>query len=166
VVESQNVKNALTEFSKRVVKEARTSLTKQDKNASKKLYDSIGYTMKVSENSFSLSFDMESYGQFQDKGVSGVKKKYNAPFAYTTKMPPSSAFDKWTVKKGIAPREKGKFSSRKAVNFAIARSVFINGIKPSLFFTKPFESAFSDLPDEVVTAFGLDVDNFLKYTLK
>jgi hypothetical protein len=38
----------------------------------------------------------------------------------------------------------------------IARGVYMNGIKPSLFFTKPFEKAFKQLPDTLVEAFGLD----------
>jgi hypothetical protein len=72
---------------------------------------------------------MEDYGQFQDKGVSGKKKKYNTPFTYRDKMPPSKALDKWSVRKGLAPRDKdGKFISRKSLNYLIARSIYINGI--------------------------------------
>ena len=44
--------------------------------------------------------------------------------------------------------------------------IFKKGIKPSLFFTKPFEAAFKNLPDELVEAFGLDVENLIKYSLK
>ena len=41
------------------------------------LYKSLGYTLNVSPNSFSMGFLMEEYGVFQDKGVSGTNKKYN-----------------------------------------------------------------------------------------
>jgi len=34
-----------------------------------------------------------------------------------------------------------------------------------LFFTKPFERAFRKLPDQVIEAYGLDVEEFLKFTL-
>jgi hypothetical protein len=72
-------------------------------------------------------------------------------------MPPANKLDKWIVKKGIAPRGKnGKLMNRKSLQFAIARSIFNNGIKPSLFFTKPFESAFKRLPQDLVEAYGLD----------
>ncbi len=102
---------------------------------------------------------MEEYGFYQDKGVSGTKKKYDTPFKYTNKMPPPSAFDKWTIRKGIAPRKSGgQFQTRKGLNFAIARSIFEKGIKPSLFFTKPFEAAFKNLPDEMIESYGLDVE--------
>jgi hypothetical protein len=72
-------------------------------------------------------------------------------------MPPPKAFDKWIVRKGLSPRTKGgQFKNRKSLSFAIARSVFMNGIKPSLFFTKPFESAYKRLPEELVEKYGLD----------
>ena len=72
-------------------------------------------------------------------------------------MPPPKAFDKWIVRKGMSPRDSGgKFKSRKGLAFMIARSVFRNGIKPSLFFTKPFEAAYKRLPEELVEKYGLD----------
>ncbi len=108
-------------------------------------------------NSFSIQFTMEDYGVFQDAGVSGTKKKYNTPYSYKSKMPPVKAFDKWIVRKGLAPRRSGgQFASRKSLAFLIARSVFRNGIKPSLFFTKPFEAAYNNLPQELVEVYGLD----------
>jgi hypothetical protein len=50
---------------------------------------------------------------------------------------------------------------RKALGWAIARSVYKKGIKPSLFFTKPFEAAFERLPEEMVESYGLTIENFL-----
>jgi hypothetical protein len=109
---------------------------------------------------------MEDYGVFQDKGVSGVKKKYDTPYSYKSKMPPPSKMDKWIVKKGIAPRDKsGKFISRKSLQFMIARSIFNNGIKPSLFFTKPFEKAFKGLNKDLIEAYKLDVEQLMKNTI-
>lgn len=162
---NENVKKELSRFAKYVIKQSRTRLTREKKNASKRLHKSLDYDLNVSKNSFSLSFLMEDYGMFQDQGVSGVKKKYNTPFSYKTKRPPSKVFDKWTIRKGIAPRDKeGKFISRKSLNYLIARSVYMNGIKPSLFFTKPFEAAFKNMPDDLIEKFGLQVDEFLEFT--
>jgi hypothetical protein len=118
-------------------------------------------------NSFSMDFFMEDYGHFQDKGVSGVEKKYDTPYNYTTKMPPTRSLDKWIVRRGIAPRGKnGKFISRQGLKFAIARSIFKNGIKPSLFFTKPFEAAYKRLPSELVDKFGLDALELFDMTIQ
>ena len=162
----ENVQKELNAFAKYVISQSRANLTRSKKNSSKQLYNSLDSDLKVSENSFSLSFLMEDYGVFQDKGVSGVKKKYNTPYSYTTKMPPPSKMDKWIVRKGIAPRDdKGKFISRKSLQFMIARSIFNNGIKPSLFFTKPFKKAFKNLDKDIVKAFKLDVEQLLETTI-
>ena len=160
-----NVKKELNAFAKHVIKQSRANLTRSKKNSSKKLWNSLDYDLNVSKNSFGLEFVMEDYGIFQDVGVSGKKKKYNTPYSYTTKMPPPSKLDKWIVKKGLAPKDKnGKFIKRKSLQFMIARSIFINGIKPSLFFTKPFKKAFSNLDKDIVKAFALDVEQLIKTT--
>tara|TARA_R110000803_G_scaffold1823_3_gene6022 strand:+ start:458 stop:961 length:504 start_codon:yes stop_codon:yes gene_type:complete len=162
----KNVKEELNRFAKYVISQSRANLTRGKKNSSKELYNSLDSNVKVSENSFELTFLMEDYGVFQDKGVSGVKKKYNTKYSYTTKMPPPSKMDKWIVKKGIAPRDKnGKFISRKSLQFMIARSIFNNGIKPSLFFTKPFEKAFKNIDKDLIKAYKLDIETLMNNSI-
>ena len=157
---------ALNAFKKFVIQQSRSRLTKGRKNVNKKLYNSIDGDVKVSANSISLSFYMEDYGVFQDKGVSGTKKKYNTPFSYTSKRPPRKTLEEWISKRRFQFRDKkGKFMSYKSMSFLIQRSIFEKGIKPSLFFTKPFEQGFKKLPDELIEAYGLDVEEFLKFTL-
>ena len=159
MLDKEEVQEAIDKFRKYVVQQSRSNLTKQKKNASKSLYNSIKGVSKVNPNSISLYFEMEEHGVFQDKGVSGKEKKYNTPYSYKSNMPPTKALDKWVVRRGIAPRDaKGRLISRKSLKFLIARSIYKNGIKPSLFFTKPFEVAFDRLPDELVEAYGLDIE--------
>ena len=162
----KNVQKELNRFAKYVIQQSRTNLTKGKKNSSKALYNSLDYDINVSPNSFSLSFLMEDYGVFQDKGVSGIKKKYNTPYSYTNKMPPPSKMDKWIVRKGLkgVRGKDGKFISRKSLQFMIARSIYNNGIKPSLFFTKPFKKAFTNLDKDIIKAYQLDVEELLKFT--
>jgi hypothetical protein len=157
---------ALQKFRDIVVNEAKANLRSQGKDTSGKLSNSIQGTVKEMPNSIGVYFDMLPYGNFQDKGVSGTKRKFNTPYSYTTKMPPPSKLDKWIVRKGIAPRSKtGKFQSRKGIQFAIARSIFYKGIKPSLFFTKPFEQAYKTLPDVLIDKYGLDAEQLLTQIL-
>ena len=162
----KNVQQELNRFAKYVITQSKANLTKGKKNSSKALYNSLDYDINVSPNSFSLSFLMEDYGVFQDKGVSGIKKKYNTPYSYTNKMPPPSKMDKWIVRKGLkgVRGKDGKFISRKSLQFMIARSIYNNGIKPSLFFTKPFEKAFKNLDKDIIKAYQLDVEELLKFT--
>ena len=165
----------LNNFAKYVIQQSRSNLTKGNRNSSKKLYDSLDKEIEVGANSFRLAFLMEDYGKFIDKGVQGsnpsgikkgVQKAPNSPYKFKSKMIPTKVLDKWVIKKGIAPRNKsGKFLSREGIKFAIAKSIALQGIKPSLFFTKPFEKAFERLPDELVEAYGLDVEQFLQYTI-
>lgn len=154
-MQKDEVQKELERFRDYVVSQSRRNLSRLNKNSSKRLYQSIQGNVKAMPNSISIEFSMENYGVFQDAGVSGIKKKYNTPYSYKSKMPPVKVFDKWLVRKGIAPRKNGKFASRKSLAFLIARSVFRNGIKPSLFFTKPFEDAYKKLPSELVEKYGL-----------
>ena len=147
-------RQALEKYAKYVVQQSRSNLTKKKNNASKALYNSLQYTIKGDK----VSFLSEDYGQFIDKGVKGAKSTYPessaSPFKYTTKQPPSSAFDKWSIRKGIAPRDKqGRFVSRQSLNFLIARSIYKKGIKATLFFTKPFERGLDLYGDEIVAGY-------------
>lgn len=165
----------LNNFAKYVIQQSRSNLTKSNRNSSKSLYNSLDSEIEVSANSFRLAFLMEDYGKFIDKGVqgsnpsgikNGVQKAPNSEYRFKSKSIPTKVLDKWVIKKGIAPRNKsGKFLSRQGLKFAIAKSIALQGIRPSLFFTKPFETAFERLPDELVEAYGLDVEQFLQYTI-
>jgi len=159
----KEVKEELNKFGKYVIQQARTKLTKSKKNSSKKLYNSLNYSIVENNDSVSVIFEMEDYGKFQDQGVSGIKTKYKTPFSYKSKMPPAKAFSQWVVRKGLkgVRDEKGKFIERKSMQYLIARSVFKHGIKPSMFFTKPFDKAFDRLPPELQDKFGIDIENII-----
>lgn len=163
----KNTKDALNKFAKYVIQQSRSNLSKQKKNVSSDLYGSLGYDLNVSPNSFSLEFFMLPYGEFIDKGVSGTKKRYNTLFEYTNKKPPMQPLADWAKARNIRLRdEKGKYKkgNYKTIGFILQKSIYEKGIKPSLFFTKPFEKAFDRLPDEVIKNFGLDIDNLLEFT--
>jgi hypothetical protein len=157
----------LNDFAKYVIQQSRSNLSKGNKNVDKKLYNSLDKQIEVGANSFRLAFLMENYGEFQDKGVSGTQRKYNTPFSYKSKRPPLKPIQDWVTKRRFQfrNRETGKFMSFKSTAYLVAGGILKNGIKPSLFFTKPFEKAFERLPDELVEAYGLDVEQFLQYTI-
>ena len=148
---------ALEKYGKYVVQQARSNLTKKKQNASKELYNSLSF--KVQKNS--VLFDMLEYGAFQDEGVRGKNHDYaqskNSPYKYKNKMPPSSVFDKWGIRRGIAPRDKqGRFINRKSLNYLLARSIYNKGIRATMFFTKPFEAGLDKFSDEIVLGFVED----------
>lgn len=165
MLELPNIKKALETFRDQVVKGAKQNLNRLKKNASGRLYKSIkGSPVNVTNNSVEFNISMEDYGTFQDKGVSGIQKRYNTPYTYRDKMPPMSSLDNWIVRRGIAPRDdKGRFIPRKSLQFLVARSIYRNGIKPSLFFTTPFKKYYKGLPLALEQAFALDMDNFIDF---
>ena len=166
-MKNTEVQKELELFKKRVIQQAKSNLTKMGKNSTGALHKGLKGDLTVFKTgNFALEFDLGKYGEFQDKGVSGKKKKYDTPFSYKSKMPPSKVFEQWVKNKGIKGRDKkGRFITTKSLTFLIARGIFNNGIKPSLFFTKPFENEYNKLSGDLVEAFGLDIDEFLKYTV-
>lgn len=158
----KNLNEALNKYGKYVVQQSRSNLTRGKKNVDKKLYNSLQYEIK--EKPLALEFSMEYYGTFQDKGVSGRFKKYNTPYSYKSKQPPSKPFEDWAKKRNIRLRDsRGRFQkgNYKTIAFLIARSVYRKGIKPSLFFTKPFEKGFERYSSDVAKGFIDDIDNDL-----
>ena len=79
----------LTKFANYVIQQARTNLTKGRRNSSRNLYNSLSYDLQTGPNSFSLTFSMDDYGEYQDKGVKGAKSTYTSaqqsPYKYTNK---------------------------------------------------------------------------------
>jgi hypothetical protein len=163
----QQIRKELEKFQKYVISQARANLTRLKKNSSKNLYDSLKGQVTYKKGDYTVNIEMDTYGLFVDKGVSGKEKKYNTPYSYKSKMPPPSALDQWIVRKGIAPRDaKGRFITRKSLQFLIARGIQKNGIAPSLFLTKPFEAAMKRLPQDVVTAYGIDIEAWMSATVE
>ena len=70
-------------------------------------------------------------------------------------------------RKGLKGRDKksGRFITDKSLTFLISRSIFNKGIAPSMFFTRPFENAFKNLPDEIIEKFNLDIDELIESSL-
>lgn len=168
-----NLDNALDLFTEYVVGKSKANLNRLKKNTTGNLNKSIKGYYKVSKNSFQISFEMEDYGEFQDLGVQGTKsnrKAPNSPFKMGTGSAPKGLFktaiNAWVVRKGIAPRDKGKFTDRKQLNYLIRKSIYETGLKTTNFFTEPFETAFKRLPDEIIEAYGLDIESLLQTSIK
>ncbi len=167
-----NLDNALDLFTEFVVGKSKANLNRLKKNTTGNLNKSIKGYYKVSKNSFQITFEMEDYGEYQDLGVQGIKsnrKAPNSPFKMGTGSAPKGLFktaiNAWVVRKGIAPRDKGKFTDRKQLNYLIRKSIYETGLKTTNFFTEPFETAFKRLPDEIIEAYGLDIESLLKTSI-
>lgn len=178
----EEVKEILRKFATNVIVEAQNNLKKDKRDSSGALSRSLTFNMPEDEKSFVLQFLGNYYGKFIDKGVRGALKPYSGSYAaqkpydkktvyaYKDKMPPPSKLDKWIVRKGLAPRQKGKFTERKidkvgfqkSIQFLVARSIYSKGIKASLFFTKPFEKHLKKLEKDLFNEFDVSIENVFK----
>ena len=174
MLSKDNINKALQKFTKYVVSQSKANLTRKDKNVRGKLHKSIKGDSFVGANSIGVYFEMEDYGEFQDQGVKGKTSSAKAPnsdFRFGSGTGQEGGLTKginqWVRDRGFQFRDKesGRFLSYESTAFLITRSIYNKGIEASRFFSNPFEKGFERLPDELVEAYGLDVDKFLKDTL-
>ena len=171
---NKETQDSLNGFAKYVIQQSRSNLTKGGKKASGDLYKSLGYVVEQTAKGFSLSFEMEDYGTFQDLGVKGKVKSSkapNSPYRFGTgsgkKGGLTKSINKWVRRKGIQFRDKksGRFLSYDSTSYLISRSIYQTGIKASLFFTKPFRAAFKRLPDELLEAYSVGLEKQIQVNI-
>ncbi len=164
-MKTKHLEKVFDAFGKKTVQTARGILNAKGKNTSGNLSDSLGYHLKVYQSgALEMQFLAAGYAKFVDEGVSGTKKKYNTPYSYTTKQPPSGVIDKWAVRKGLSGTrdKKGRFIKRKSLVFLIARSIKLYGIKPTHFFSDALNEGLRDLPKEIARAYAKDAEKFIQ----
>ena len=87
-----------------------------------------------------------------------IKKVTNNKFKYRDSKPPFMAFNGWSIRKGIAPRDaKGRFIKRKSLLYAISNIVYHTGIETTHFFTDALDNDILRLGDDIGEAFALDL---------
>ena len=179
----EKVNKTIQMFRDYVIKESKDNLNRSKHNNTKGLYNSIKGEIVTEDKYTIVGFSMDNHGMFVDKGVKGAdpsKVSKNAkitgqqapdsPFSFKSKRPPSKFLEDWAKKKNIRLRdEKGRFKqgSYKTIGMIIAKNIWARGIKPSLFFTKPFEAGYKKYIDvDLIKAFGQDIDTIIDFNLK
>ena len=177
----KNLNKALTDFGRNVISKSRSNLTRKNKKVSGDLYKNLKYTVKGAGSSVYVIFDLGKYGNFVDKGVRGsdpsiidkwtkgrLKGKQKAPlspYSYKSKYPPSAKLGEWAKKKNIRLRDaKGRFvrGNYKSIGYVLSKFIFAQGIKPSYFFTNPYNAAYKNLPSRATKAFAFDLVEDIK----
>jgi hypothetical protein len=183
-MELENVQKVLDDFRDNVIREAKKGMPR----SSGALAQSLKSYVKESKNSIQISFTMDDYGWFQDEGVKGKDPSKVSPNAKIRgQQAPNSQYKfgsgryrgtwgkfvqslaVWAKKKNIRLRdEKGKFKKGNYNTIAniIAGNIYNRGLKPSLFFTKPYEKYFKKLPEELLKKYGLDLENSMENLLE
>ena len=163
MLDQENLDIELKKFKDYVIQQSRSNLTKGRHNFTKSLYNSIKGESKAYPRSYLLSFSMDEHGYYQDQGVRGKNssiKAPNSPFKFGTgtgkKGGLTEGIQRWVKARKFQFRQRdpetkkstGKFLSYDATAWIITRSIYAKGIRPTLFFTKPFEAAYKRLPQE------------------
>lgn len=170
------VEKTIKRFRDYVIQQSRSNLSKSGHNNTKGLYNSLKGEI-VTDKGFSIvGFSMDDYGMFVDKGVKGKTssaKAPDSPYRFGTgtgrKGGLTQGINKWVKQKGFQFRDRksGKFLSYDSTAYLITRSIFNKGIKPSLFFTKPFEAGYKKYIDvDLMKAFGQDMETIIDFNLK
>ncbi len=167
-----HTKEALNLFARTVIRKARA-------NKLSTVGQSLEHKVTPHPNSFHLSFKALPYLDYVDRGVGGSKSSFvglGREFKgeriprFKDKHPPTKDILAWVRKKRMRLRDKesGEFvkGSQKSLAFLIGRSIFERGLRPSLFFTKPFKEEFKNLPPKLVEAYSLDVEDFIDSTFR
>ena len=176
LMQFKNVDEILNKYGKYVVQQSKSNLTK-DKKGGGDLYNSVSYKIEKSQDDFLLDFLMEDYGAFVDRGVKGKTSTYPETSAALSKFQYGSGTGQkggltkalynpetksgWIKKKKFQWKDKktGRFLSYESMSYLIARSIYNKGLKANLFFTKPFEAGLKRLPDDLIKAFVLDIED-------
>ena len=166
----ESIQELLNDFRDNVIREAKKNLSQRSDTG--KLRSSLKSTVKESKRSIQISFEMEDYGFYQDRGVKGVKSgksldDYKFGTGTGKKGGLTKGINKWVQRKGFQFRDKkGRFLSYKQTANTIIRSIWMKGIKPTLFFTKPFEKFYNRLPDELMEMFGFEMEQLFEQITK
>lgn len=178
------VNQVMQKWAKYVVQQSRSNLTRAKKSYENKLYKSLGYNVLEKKNATEVSFTMLDYGKFVDKGVKGKDPSKVSPNAKITgQQAPLSPYrfgsgsakgswDSFTKKMSVWAKakrlrlrdEKGRFSkgNYEAIGYIVAKNIYSRGIKPTMFFTKPYERAFTKYDKDLAFAIGMDLANEIK----
>jgi len=162
-------------WGKYIVQQARTRLTKGNKNVDKKLYNSLKAEMNSGSNGFDILVSMLDYGKFQDRGVRGKNAYYadidtsSSPYQFGSKMPPIQTIADWAKKRNIRLRnDKGQFAkgNYNSIGYVLARGIQDKGIKASMFLTRSYRLSFAWVEGQLLQAIGQDVADDIRKTAR
>lgn len=176
-------KEVLDDFASRVEDNSKKRFLRKykfQKKASTKgsLYNAINKKVQVFENSILVSFPFMKdvdYAKFVDQGVKGKTSSYSpsktSPFKFGSGNKDGGlrkGIERWVKSKRFQFRtDDGRFMSYQSMTYLISRKIYNKGIPAKKFFTRSFDEAYKNLPDEIIEAFALDVkQRFKEFTTK
>lgn len=188
----KEVNEALNKFAKYVIQQSRTKLTKLEKGGGDLYNSLGFYVNKQAEGfelGFEME-DYGKFQDRGVKGADPSRLSPNAKI--TGQQAPNSPYrfgsgskkgtfkefvkrmSLWAKLKNIRFREHKIVNGKKvstgryakggydSIGYIIASNIYNRGIKASMFFTEPFNRAFKRLPDELIKAYSVGIENQIK----
>lgn len=161
-MEWKNTKLVLDEFGKQFIDAYRSGLDAKNANASRVLYNSLNFEVKMGKQSISLDIMLNDYWKYLEYGCKGTKTSYPDAY-YPAHFPPTSAIEEWIKIKPVIPEQRnGKLPTQKQLAFLIARSINKKGIEPRFIFRDSVDDVWEQLKDALNEAIEKDVENNIK----
>ena len=161
-MEWKNTKLVLDEFGKQFIDAYRSGLDAKNANASKGLYNSLNFEVKIGKQSINLDILLNDYWKYLEYGCKGTETSYPDAY-YPAHFPPTKAIEEWIKIKPVIPEQRnGKLPTQKQLAFLIARSINKKGIEPRFIFRDAVDDIWEQLKDALNEAIEKDVENNIK----
>ena len=161
-MEWKNTKLILDSFGKQFIDAYRAGLDAKNANASRDLYNSLNFEVKIGKQSISLDILLNDYWKYLEYGCKGTETSYPDAY-YPAHFPPTKAIEEWIKIKPVIPEQRnGKLPTQKQLAFLIARSINKKGIEPRFIFRDSVDDIWEQLKDALNEAIEKDVENNIK----
>ena len=161
-MEWKNTKLVLDEFGKQFIDAYRSGLDAKNANASRDLYNSLNFEVKIGKQSISLDILLNDYWKYLEYGCKGTETSYPDAY-YPAHFPPTKAIEEGIKIKPVIPEQRnGKLPTQKQLAFLIARSINKKGIEPRFIFRDAVDDIWEQLKDALNEAIEKDVENNIK----
>ena len=161
-MEWKNTKLVLDEFGKQFIDAYRSGLDAKNANASRDLYNSLNFEVKIGKQSINLDILLNDYWKYLEYGCKGTKTSYPEAY-YPAHFPPTKAIEEWIKIKPVIPEQRnGKLPTQKQLVYLISRSIYRKGIEPRFIFRDAVDDVWEQLKDALNEAIEKDVENNIK----
>ena len=161
-MEWKNTKLVLDEFGKQFIDAYRSGLDAKNANASRNLYNSLNFEVKIGKQSINLDILLNDYWKYLEYGCKGTETSYPEAY-YPAHFPPTKAIEEWIKIKPVIPEQRnGKLPTQKQLAYLISRSIYQKGIEPRFIFRDAVDDVWEQLKDALNEAIEKDVENNIK----
>jgi hypothetical protein len=166
------LQKVLQEYAQEAEALYKSKLTSGEKNASKKLLDSVKGNVVVGEQEYEVTLTLEHYWKYVEFGRQGKEssplKAY--PGAYPpgkAAFPPMNAILEWIKVKPVVPRpdRNGRIPTQKQLAFLISRKIWNEGIEPFPAVHQTSEELNEKYRERISAALGHDMTFYLRKVL-